>query len=174
MAPFISIARSRVRRDPKARLDDLAIIHGASYPSSLGYRAECEELARTNGLRYVPAVSRPTADWPGWRGRAESCVEAARLAEFEDAIGLERGELVPDKVAVLICGLQGTIANTIIGLLSRGFIPDNKKLRRALEVDDARPASVFWEQYDNTPVIDTKDVALVADLRRQLHGALGT
>ena len=61
---------------------------------------------------------------------------------------------------------------TIIGLLGRGFIPDNKKLRRALEVDDDRPASIFWEQYDNTPVIDVKNPDLVADLRRQLHAAL--
>jgi len=172
MAPFISIARSRVRRDPKARLDDIAIVHGASYPSSLGYREECEALAKTNGLRYLPAVSRPGADWKGWKGRAESIVEAARLAEFEEAIGLKEGELVPQNVAVLICGLQGTIANTIIGLLGRGFVPDNKKLRRALEVDEALPATVFWEQYDNTPVIDVKNAELVADLRRQLHGAL--
>jgi ferredoxin/flavodoxin---NADP+ reductase len=172
MAPFISIVRSRIRRDPNARLDDIAIVHGASYPSSLGYRAECEALAKSNGLRYLPAVSRPTAEWPGWRGRAESIVEADRLAEFEAAIGLKEGELTPDNVAVLICGLTGTIANTITGLLGRGFIPDNKKLRRALEVDDARPAAVFWEQYDNTPVIDVKNAELVADLRRQLHGAL--
>lgn len=172
MAPFISMARSRVRLDPKASLDDLAIVHGASYPSSLGYRAECEALVKSNGLRYLPAVSRPTDDWKGWRGRAESIVEAKRLDEFEDAIGLKRGELVPEKVAILICGLTGTIANTIIGLLGRGFIPDNKKLRRALEVDDDRPASIFWEQYDNTPVIDVKNADLVADLRRQLHAAL--
>jgi ferredoxin--NADP+ reductase len=172
MAPFISMARSRVRLDPKASLDDLAIVHGASYPSSLGYREECEALVKSNGLRYLPAVSRPTDDWRGWRGRAESIVEAKRLDEFEDAIGLKRGELVPEKVAVLICGLTGTIANTIIGLLGRGFIPDNKKLRRALEVDDDRPAAIFWEQYDNTPVIDVKNADLVADLRRQLHAAL--
>ena len=172
MAPFISIVRSRIRRDPKARLDDIAIVHGASYPSSLGYREECEALAKTNGLRYVAAVSRPGPDWTGWKGRAESVVEADRIGDFEEALGLSRGDLVPDKVAVLICGLQGTIANTIIGLLDRGFIPDNKKLRRALEVEDGRPATVFWEQYDNTPVIDVKDAELVGDLRRRLHGAL--
>jgi len=61
----------------------------------------------------------------------------------------------------------------IIGLLGRGFIPDNKKLRRALEVDESLAPSIYWEQYDNTPVIDVKNAELVADLRRQLHGALG-
>lgn len=173
LAPFVSIARSRVRRDPKARLDDLAIVHGASHATGLGYRAELEELARTNGLRYVPAVSRPTAEWTGWRGRAESICDVARRAEAEEALGLPAGGLRPDAVAVLICGLNGTIANTITGLLDRGFVPDNRKLRRALEVEDDRPATVYWEQYDNTPVIDVKDAELVAGLRRTLHTALG-
>ncbi|MCA9711077.1 MAG: hypothetical protein KDK70_34870, partial [Myxococcales bacterium] len=38
LAPFISMVRSRVLADPSARLDDYAIIHGASYSMSLGYR----------------------------------------------------------------------------------------------------------------------------------------
>jgi len=173
LAPFVSIARSRVRRDPKVRLDDIAIIHGASHATGLGYREELEELTRTNGLRYVPAVSRPKDDWNGWRGRAESICDPARRAEAEDALGLDRGTLNPEHVAVLICGLNGTIANTITGLLDRGFVPDNRKLRRALEVEEDRPATVFWEQYDTTPVIDVKDADLVAGLRRALHTALG-
>jgi ferredoxin/flavodoxin---NADP+ reductase len=172
LAPFVSIVRSRIRRDPAARLDDIAIIHGASHPSGLGYREELEALARTNGLRYLAAVSRPKDDWKGWRGRAESVCEVARRAEAEDALGLGRGELHPDKVAVLICGLNGTIANTITGLIDRGFVPDNRKLRRVLEVEEAQPATVFWEQYDNTPVIDVKDAALIGELRRTLHAAL--
>jgi ferredoxin--NADP+ reductase len=173
LAPFVSIARSRVRRDPNARLDDLAIVHGASHATGLGYREELESLAKTNGLRYIPAVSRPTSDWTGWRGRAESICDVTRRAEAEAALGLATGELHPGNVAVLICGLNGTIANTITGLLDRGFVPDHRKLRRALEVEDDRPATVFWEQYDNTPVIDIKDVDLVASLRRTLHTALG-
>lgn len=173
LAPFVSIARSRVRRDPNARLDDLAIVHGASHATGLGFREELEGLAKTNGLRYVPAVSRPKDGWTGWRGRAESICDPARRAEAEAALGLATGELNPEKVAVLICGLNGTIANTITGLLDRGFVPDNRKLRRVLEVEDDRPATVFWEQYDNTPVIDVKDAELVGSLRRTLHTALG-
>lgn len=173
LAPFVSIARSRVRRDPKARLDDLAIVHGASHASGLGYRAELEEYARTNGLRYVPAVSRPTADWAGWRGRAESITDPSRRAEAEDALRLGRGQLAPEHVAVLICGLNGTIANTITGLLDRGFVPDNRKLRRGLEIGEDIVANVYWEQYDNEPVIDIKNAELMAELRRTLHTALG-
>ena len=171
LAPFVSIARARVRRDPKARLDDLAIVHGASHATGLGYRAELERYAAENGLVYVPCVSRSQGDWGGWRGRAESICEPARRAEAEAALRLAPGELRPDKVAVLICGLNGTIANTITGLLDRGFVPDNRKLRRALEVHDDHPPTVYWEQYDNTPVIDVKDATLVGELRRTLHEA---
>ena len=62
---------------------------------------------------------------------------------------------------------------TIINLAPRGFVPDNRKLRRALAIDDSRPAALFWEQYDNTPVIDPKDEALIAKLRGDLQAALG-
>jgi ferredoxin--NADP+ reductase len=174
LAPFISIARSRLRRDPAARLDDLAIIHAASYATGLGYRAELEQMAEKNGLKYLPTVSRPkeVPGWTGFAGRAEALLEPGLLGETEKALGLGPGEFRPDRVAVLICGLNGTIANTIIALLSRGFIPDNRKIRRALELEDAVPSSIFWEQYDNTPVIDVKDEALMTDLRARLRAAL--
>ncbi len=173
MAPFICIARSRVRRDPNARLDDLAILHGASYPTSLGYREECEQLSRDHGLKYVPTISRPkdVPDWKGFCGRAEALV-AENLEGTEEAIGLGKGGMRPDKAVILICGLTGTIANTIIALMHRGFVPDNKRLRRALEVPDHVPASIFWEQYDTTPVIDVKDEALIDRLKKELHAAL--
>jgi ferredoxin--NADP+ reductase len=175
LAPFISIARSRILRDPKARLDDIAILHGASYSMSLGYRAELERLAAEHGLRYVPTISRPKEepDWKGLSGRVEALLDPDRIEATEAALGLSPGDLRPQKAGVLICGLNGTIAQTIINLAPRGFVPDNRKLRRVLAVDEARPASLFWEQYDNTPVIDTKDEALVANLRGQLQAALG-
>lgn len=175
LAPFISIVRSRILRDPTARLDDIAILHGASYSMSLGYRSELERLARDHGLRYAPTISRPKEepDWKGLGGRVEALLDPDRIEETEAALGLRAGDLRPDKAGVLICGLNGTIAQTIINLAPRGFVPDNRKLRRALAVDDSRPSSLFWEQYDNTPVIDTKDEALVASLRAQLQAATG-
>ena len=174
LAPFVSIARSRLRQDPDARLDDLAILHGASYPSSLGYREELEAMARNNGLRYVPSVSRPgeAGEWTGATGRVEALFQPDRIADTEARIGLPPGGLRPDKATVLICGLQGTIANTILHLNGRGYIPDNRRLRRALEVDDGLPATIFWEQYDTTPVIDVKDEALMGRLRDELQSAL--
>jgi ferredoxin/flavodoxin---NADP+ reductase len=175
LAPFISIARSRILRDPKARLDDIAILHGASYSMSLGYRAELERLVREHGLRYAPTISRPKEEpeWKGLGGRVEALLDPDRIEATEAALGLQAGDLRPEKAGVLICGLNGTIAQTIINLAPRGFVPDNRKLRRALAVDDSRPATLFWEQYDSTPVIDTKDEALIAKLRAQLQAAAG-
>ncbi|MCA9652016.1 MAG: hypothetical protein H6712_01105 [Myxococcales bacterium] len=175
LAPFISMARSRILRDPKARLDDMAILHGASYSMSLGYREELERLGREHGLRYVPTISRPKEepDWDGASGRVEALMEPERLEDTERRLGLEPGTLRPEKATVLICGLQGTIANTIIHMLDRGFVPDNRKLRRGLQVDESRPSTLFWEQYDSTPVIDTKDEELMASLRARLQAGLG-
>jgi ferredoxin/flavodoxin---NADP+ reductase len=175
LAPFISIVRSRILRDPQARLDDIAILHGASYSMSLGYKDELERLVKDHGLRYAPTISRPKEEpeWTGLGGRVEALLDPDRIEHTEAALGLRAGDLRPDKAGVLICGLNGTIAQTIINLAPRGFVPDNRKLRRALAVDDTRPSSLFWEQYDSTPVIDTKDETLIASLRGQLQAALG-
>jgi len=175
LAPFISMARSRILRDPKARLDDMAILHGASYSKSLGYREELERLVKEHGLRYVPTISRPTEEpeWSGASGRVEALLDPERIEDTEQRLGLEAGAIVPDKAAILICGLQGTIANSILHTIPRGFVPDHRKIRRALEVDEARPATLFWEQYDSSPVLDTKDEALMEKLRAQLKAALG-
>ncbi len=174
LAPFISMVRSRILRDPKARLDDYALIHGASYSMSLGYKAELERLCEEHGLRYAPTISRPKEepDWTGLGGRVEALLEPDRIEETEKALRLEPGDIRPDKVAILICGLQGTIANTILHTIPRGFVPDNRKLRRVLEVDADQPSTLFWEQYDTTPVLDTKDEALMGTLKAQLEAAL--
>lgn len=173
LAPFISIARSRLRQDPNASLADLVVLHGASYPSSLGYREELEQMARNNGLKYVCTISRPkeVPDWSGFSGRVEALVSPDQLDDVEKAIGLGPGEFRPDKAVVLICGLNGTIANVIIHLMRRGFIPDHRKTRRALGVAEEQVASIFWEQYDTAPVIDVKDEALMGRLRADLETA---
>src|SRR5690606_32179624 len=122
LAPFISIARSRILRDPKARLDDLAILHGASYATGLGYKEELERLVTEHGLKYVPTVSRPkeVPGWTGFGGRAEALVGPELIARTEAALGLPAGGMRPDRAVVLICGLNGTIANCIINLAERG------------------------------------------------------
>lgn len=173
LAPFLSMVRSKVNRDPSTRLDDWAIIHGASYSKDLGYRDELEHLARRHGLRYLPTVSRPREEtnWSGHVGRAEDFFLPDRLPGLEDSLGLDRNTFRPDRVGILICGLQGTIGATIERLLHRGFVPDNRKIRRALEIPEDVVAHTFYEAYDTVPPIDLNDVARVTELKTTFHGA---
>lgn len=174
LAPFLSIVRSHHHRDPEADLSSYVILHGASYPADLGYREELLALAESRRLPYMASVSRPkeAPDWRGDVGRVEDYFLPDRLAELEERLGLGAGGLRPDRAVIYICGLQGTISNTIIRLLGRGFIPENRKLRRALEAPEDLPASLFFEQYDSTPVIDVQDPAVMEPLRELLRSAL--
>jgi ferredoxin--NADP+ reductase len=175
LAPFVSMARSRMMRDSKADLSDLVLLHGASYPDDLVFRDELEKLRESNGLRYFPTVSRP--DGTGWNshaGRVEDFFKPERLAVLEEAVGLSPGALSPKNAGILICGLQGTIAQTILRLNHRGFIPFDRKLRAAFEVPDGTPPSIWWEQYDSDPVVDTTDAELMAKVRGELRAVLGS
>jgi ferredoxin--NADP+ reductase len=173
-APFVSMARSAIRRDPKADLSKFVILHGASYPDDLGYRDELMALAKSNGLRYWGTVSRPkeAPGWTGDTGRVESFFEGERLADLETRLGLPVGGLTPRTAAVLICGLQGTISGTLVSLVDRGFVPDFKRIREALGVPSDLPASLFYEQYDTEPVINIKEPAVVEPLRARMQTAL--
>lgn len=175
-APFVSMVRSAVRRDPAVDLSGFALLHGVSYPDDLGHRAELEALAATHGLRYVPTVSRPQPGdgWAGDTGRVEALFSPERLPGLEARLGLPPGGFEPSRVAVLVCGLRGTIGATITHLCGRGFVPEPRRMREALGAPaDARPG-LFYEQYDSAPVIDLKDAALVAELRAALARALST
>ncbi len=174
LAPFLSCARSEVLRDPEADLSGWAILHGASFPADLGYREELERLERKHRLVYLKSVSRPwlAPEWQGDKGRVEDYFLPERLADTEARLGLGPGRLEPGRAVIYICGLQGTIGTTIRRLLGRGFVPDNRKLRRALEVPDEVDPSLFFEQYDATPVIDVKDPEVVEPLRAELAAAL--
>ncbi len=173
LAPFVCIARSRLRADPKADLSDLVILHGASYPSDLGYREELEAMARTNGLHYVPTISRPheAPDWRGAVGRAEAHFTQEAIEAFEARVGLPPGGLTPKNAAVLICGLNGTIANCLVRLAARGFVPHHPRLRRVLGILEETPPSVFYEQYDIEPPLDVQDEDLMGRLRADLARA---
>lgn len=174
LAPFISMVRSHHLRDRKAALSRYVVLHGASYPADLGYIEELESY-RDLGLHYMTTVSRPNeaSDWRGDTGRVEGYFRPERLPELEQRLGLEEGGLTPDKAVVFICGLQGTIGKTLERLIPRGFVPDNRKLRKALEVPAEVKSTIFFEQYDTTPVIDLHDEELMDSLRQGLHQALG-
>ncbi len=173
LAPFVSIVRSRLLRDPEADLRDLVLLHGASYPEDLGYREELE-AARSRGLHYAVTISRPKQrpDWQGDRGRVEDYVLPERLEELEKRVGLEPGGLGPRRAVVYICGLQGTIGASIERLAERGFVPADRKIRRALDIPKDVAPTLYYEQYDNAPVIDIADPEVVSALKERLHRGL--
>ncbi|MBA3820274.1 MAG: hypothetical protein H0X17_15385 [Deltaproteobacteria bacterium] len=173
-APFVSMVRSELNRDPNADLSKYVLLHGASYPADLGYRDELELLAKNHGLRYWGTVSRPQAaeGWTGDTGRVEAYFETGRLTDLEARLGLPPGGFTPRNVVIFICGLTGTITGTIIPLIDRGFIPDFKRIREALGVPADAKDSVFYEQYDTEPVINVKDPSVVEPLRERMQAAL--
>ena len=173
-APFVSMVRSELRKNPSADLSKWVLLHGASYPGDLGYRDELMRLVETNKLKYYGTVSRPkeAPDWRGDTGRVESFFEPSRLEDLEKRLGLPPGGFTPKNVVIYICGLTGTITGTIVPLIDRGFVPDFKRIREALGVPADTKDSVFYEQYDTEPVINIKDPAVVEPLKARMQAAL--
>ena len=173
-APFVSMVRSELRRNPNADLSKYVLLHGASYPADLGYRDELMKYVEVNGLKYWGTVSRPkeAPDWKGDTGRVEAFFEGAKLDDLEKRLGLAKGGFNPKNVLIYICGLTGTITGTIVPLIDRGFIPDFKRIREALGVPPEAKDSVFYEQYDTEPVIDIKNPAVVEPLRARMQAGL--
>jgi len=173
LAPFLSMVRSQRLQNLETDLSKWVILHGASYPDDLGYRDELESMVH-QGLHYYTTVSRPkeAPDWGGDTGRVEDYFLAERLAQLEKRLGLGAGEFTPKRAVVFICGLQGTISQTIVRLNSRGFVMENRKLRRAFELGKDVAPTLFFEQYDSTPVIDIGNPQVMDPLRRELHDAI--
>lgn len=175
-APFVSMVRSELRRNPNADLSKYVLLHGASYPADLGYRDELMKYVEVNGLKYYGTVSRPkeAPDWKGDTGRVEAYFEGARLDDLEHRLGLPKGGFTPQNVLIYICGLTGTITGTILPLIDRAFIPDFKRIREALGVPAEAKDSVFYEQYDTEPVVNIKDPTVVEPLKVRMQAALAS
>lgn len=172
-APFVSMLRSELRRNPKADLSKWCLLHGASYPADLGYREELQGYVANHKAHYFGTVSRPKdTGWTGDTGRVEAFFEPGRLETLEQRLGLPPGGFTPNNVVIYICGLTGTITGTIIPLIDRAFIPDFKRIREALGVPADAKDSVFYEQYDTEPVINVKDPEVVAPLHARMQAAL--
>ena len=173
-APFLSMVRSEIRRNPQADLSKYVLLHGASYPADLGYRDELMSMVDRNRLHYWGTVSRPkeAPGWTGDTGRVEAFFDPSRLDDFEKRLGLPAGGFTPKNVVIFICGLTGTITGTIVPLIDRGFVPDFKRIREALGVPPETKDSVFYEQYDTEPVIDIKNPDVVAPLKARMQAAL--
>jgi ferredoxin--NADP+ reductase len=173
IAPYLSMIRSEVWRNPDVDLAKWVLLHGVSCPADLGYRRELLGLCSTNHLKYWGTVSRGTAqDWSGDRGRVETFFDPARLSDLESRLELPRGGFTPRNAVVFVCGLTGTIRATVTRLIDRAFVPNLEKVRRALGVPAEIPDSMFLEDYDpDEPVIDVNDPE-VMEPRARLQAAL--
>lgn len=168
LAPFVSIVRDDLTQGRS--LNKTCIIHGASRPGDLGYQSELESLQKEHGLVYIPTVSRPAdhPDWSGCHGRAEDRFLKSEIPWLEERMGMDSGSLSPEKAVVLVCGLQGTIGDSIIRLAQLGFVPAEKKIRKKLAIPEELTPSFFFEQYDSDPVIDLENSDLIEELRKNL------
>ncbi len=177
LAPFVSILASCVQRglDPSR----FAVLHGVSRAEDLGYREDLLSVFGNLPDRYAPTISRPgeNPNWTGCIGRVESFFDHERLSELEARLGLEEGGLTPDRAVVFICGLYGTIHHTLLRLMRRGFVPNDRRIREGLGLLD-QPPTLFFEQYDSAPVLDVRNKAeleillaetpFIKNLRQQL------
>ena len=133
------------------------VLHGASYQRDLAYK---EDIARVlNNLErdgYLATISRPKedTDWRGFTGRVETFFDKEKLETLEERLGFEPGAIHPERALVYVCGLKGTIRNTILNLLKRGFVPQDKRLRQILGIDSSPPSTIFFEQYDTDPILE--------------------
>ena len=160
LAPFVSMMRHARRAAEPSALGRFAVLHGVSHPHELAYRDELTDAASQFGLQYLPTVSRPAehAEWTGLTGRVESLLDAGRL----DTV-----ELHPERAVVYVCGFRDTIAGSVRRLLVRGYVPEDRRLRRLLAIQDGTKPNLFFEQYDLEPVFGPADEALLASLRRE-------
>ena len=100
-APFVSMVRSELRRNPGADLSKWVLLHGASYSADLGYRDELAGYVATNRLHYFGTVSRPKDEkaWTGDTGRVEAFFEPGRLEDLEQRLGLAPGGFNPPQTS---------------------------------------------------------------------------
>jgi ferredoxin--NADP+ reductase len=172
LAPFVSIVLQHAKEilaDTELQ-KNLIVLHGASYEHDLGYK---EDLARVlNSLEregYLPTISRPQENprWHGFTGRVETLLDKENLETLEERLGFEPRTITPDRALVYVCGLKGTIRNTILNLLRRGFVPQDKRLRQTLNIDAKLPSTLFFEQYDTDPILEFRSDS---ELQQVLEG----
>jgi len=179
LAPFVSIIKNAMMKRDSGQGEHLAryvVLHGANHPHEFGYKEDLEMVLNDVQERYFPTVSLPqqNPDWKGDTGRVETFFDEEKLDALEQRIGIQPGQLTPDNCVVYICGLQGTIALTLIRLLERGFVPNDKRIREALQLPSEMKSTLFFEQYDSDPVIDLKNEEFIQKLRQTFPQGIHT
>ncbi|MCH7574134.1 MAG: ferredoxin--NADP reductase [Candidatus Marinimicrobia bacterium] len=176
LAPFISILKQLA--DPEHHVSgatkEVALLHGASHPHDMAYREDIEALFEGMKRRYFPTVSRPQEhpDWKGDTGRVETFFDDEKLETLEQRLGKGPGFLTPENSVIYICGLQGTIGQTLIRMFRRGFVPNDRKIRAALALPDHLAPSIFFEQYDTLPILELDNSDFVQSLKETFPGGL--
>jgi ferredoxin--NADP+ reductase len=169
LAPFVAILKQFIDSDEIPGIDSLpfVILHGASHPHELGYKEDLELTLNHVAQRYFPTVSRAQqhSDWIGDAGRVETFFNAEKIETLENRLGFSPGYITPENCVVYVCGLQGTISQTLVTLFRRGFIPDDRKMRDALQIESDTVPSIFFEQYDTVPVLDLSNREFLEELR---------
>ena len=168
LAPFVSMVKQMTDRasSPGISLENVALLHGSSHPEDMAYQRDMELVLNRIRQRYYPTISRPHLhpDWSGDTGRVETFFDAEKLQDLEERLGWEKGFLTPQNSIIYICGLQGTIAQTLTRLFKRGFVPNDRRLRQALKVPGHLSPTLFFEQYDTEPIIDLNNQPLLDSL----------
>lgn len=168
VAPFVSILKqlSEGASSTGVSLDNVVLLQGASHPHDIGYQRDLELVLNRVRQRYYPTISRPHLHphWSGDTGRVETFFDAEKLEDLEERLGREKGFLAPENSIIYICGFQGTIAETLIRLFKRGFVPNDRRLRHALKVPDHLLPTLFFEQYDTEPILDLSNQAFLDSL----------
>ncbi len=164
IAPFVSMIRSCDEK--KDFVGRYALIHGVERQEFLTFHDEMVRFQQNAGLHYFPIVETP---WSGIQGRACDFVGEPQIDLLEKELGLGVGELCPNNAVIFVCGLQPEILATIKPLLARGFVPQHRKIRRALAVPAADPSSLFFEQYDNTRIFNVEDPGALKQLRAKFR-----
>lgn len=110
VAPFRAFLGSEPVRTYPGRI---TLLFGARYTEGLLYRAEFERLAvdRT-GFRFLPTITRPTAEWSGRSGRVQQHLDQALDGRTD--------------IDVYICGLKAMVDDVRDLLKARGF--DRKQI----------------------------------------------
>ena len=176
VAPFVAMVLQAARDGEfvEGIAPDYVVLHGVSHPQDLGYKVELEDVLNRDEQRYFPTVSRPHLhpDWDGDTGRVENFFLDENLVNLDRRLGLEPGRINPHRCVVYVCGLQGTIAQSIIRLLRRGFVPNDRRIREALRLPADLAPSLFFEQYDTSPILELDNEPLMASLRASLPTGL--
>jgi CDP-4-dehydro-6-deoxyglucose reductase len=114
IAPFRSMLLDHLPR----MQPHITLVFGVRHEKGLLYRDELEKLAEAYPtFRFLPTVTRPTANWPGRIGRVQ--------AHLDEALAIRTPEEMSN-IDVYICGLKEMVDDVRRELKQRGF--DRKQI----------------------------------------------